>query len=1014
MLVLKCYVLFVLFNTWTSQSVSEEKDIYNSIVESSTSPIQGWMLFDENTVYSNGDSVVWSFNGNSANPGPEYIVCAGGQNTVVDNSLESNWLVTNYYISEANEIYIRVGCRTFRNHPNSLDCSEMFTIHFYESDNPVNVSESLSQFVKIETSMLASDSTLFARVDKSKKGFYIAFHNTGYCVGLTSFLFYYEVCPHTQYSIYSLPDTPVPRVSEEPTVFNLSCPVGSVSPQLAECYSNGSWRVPESVECECERGWSEVANSLSCVACPENSYKSGFGNDSECVACPEMSSTSGMTGSVMCGCDGGWYRSEEESVDMLCGRSPSAVRNIRLERGTTGSSQETTGVRVVWDEPVDVWNRSVSYNVDLYSDGLWRSEERSESLWYALSESELGGSSREYLLQVTSLNQLVVLSGAVNSASVSFVSTFPEVANVSLRVSESGSELEWEYRLEGGVSELSFELNYTSIGGVERQERVNGCSLVATAVYRCNVTLIGLNTSIVIVLTLIPLSNETGDRLSRKFNLSRTRVQSTHPTSSTGSTGSTSSMVINSTSKYSRTNETAPAEMPFLSQTAIICLIFFSSLCLLIFIVICWILSFLVCCLLIRKRILKICHIFPRACKTAKYAMVDDITDKPGLTSYQDPDMFVNLRDAVRHFAKEVNNSDIKIDHVIGNGEFGDVCKGTLNQDGHLIEVALKTLKPDVPDKHKLDFYREASVMGQFDDENIIRLLGVTLQHPVMIVTPFMSNGSLDVFLQNGKQNLTLEQQGNLALGVASGMVYLSSISFVHRDLAARNVLVTHDMTPKIIDFGLSRETKEDIYTMSLGGLVAVRWTALEAILYKRFNSASDVWSFGVLLWEIMSFAAKPYEGIELVPLVRQLGTGYRMSAPANCPEQIYQLMSSCWLQDPDQRPKFSQIHLSLKKMIESHFEDKKINRLSVSHQADQLGYSSVRDWLATLEMDRYEDNFTESGYSSLSTIWPLNQPDLLRIGIIPCKHRNKIMTSIRKTNQILGFDKIITETTSV
>ena len=510
-------------------------DILNSVMFSGIT-IPGFQTFDEDAisytftytpVFSQDNlTFVDSFQFRTVTTifcGPAYTCCFLSSQPIIPNTNEEeNWLVSDYYMTVAEVIQVQLLCDTISSHP-VPDCRNTSRVYYYESDSAVGmVSAVLSDFSLATNSIdqTLNDELIHASFTKTKRGFYIGVMNNGYCAQISAVQIFYSICPSISINqLNSLPDTPVPRVSEEPTVFNLSCPVGSVSPQLAECYSNGSWGVPESVECECERGWSEVASSLSCVACPENSYKSAFGNDSECVACPEMSSTSGMTGSVMCGCDGGWYRSEEESVDMLCGRSPSAVRNIRLERGTTGSSQETTGVRVVWDEPVDVWNRSVSYNVSLYSDGLWRSGERSESLWYALSESELGGSSREYLLQVTSLNQLVVLSGAVNSVSVSFVSTFPEVANVSLRVSESGSELEWEYRLEGGVSELSFELNYTSIGGVERQERVNGCSLVATAVYRCTVTVIELNASIDIVLTLVPLSNETGDNLSLRFNL---------------------------------------------------------------------------------------------------------------------------------------------------------------------------------------------------------------------------------------------------------------------------------------------------------------------------------------------------------------------------------------------------------------------------------------------------------------------------------------------------------------
>ncbi|KAI6648479.1 Ephrin type-B receptor 1 [Oopsacas minuta] len=994
--------------------VGEEKDIYRSIGESKLNPIQNWEIIDDdNKLYHNCDQVTWMFNGNSRNSGPQYIVCAGSPDTEVDHSRENNWLITEFYHSQANIVHIQIVYDIFDGHPYPQNCSGLFNIHVLQSDDLINVANNLDQFLQIYNlslqefnSTVMDNFTVLANFTLSKRGFYIGFQNSGYCVRLLSFRFYYLVCPAMSINQFlSVPDIPVPILSDEPTIIDFNCSVGSVSHQQAECYTNGSWRIPESVECVCERGWSQV-NNLSCVACPVNTYKPDVGDEGECMSCGEMSNTNGMVGSESCECDAGWYRSEEESVYMLCGRSPSIVRNLGLERVDNGGGR--VSIVVSWNEPIDVWNRSVSYQLSLYLERegsleLWWRSDVIENMTYELSESELETSSREYLLLVTSLNNLVVLSDVEKSVNVRFVSTFPEVLEESLSLNEASSVMEWEYRLEGGVSNLSFEFNYTSKGGVLRQVRVNGCSIVTTDIYRCSTGVVDLDKNMSVVITLIPLfPNITNGSLSQSYNLSNLMVQST-------ATYNTTTL-----SNFDTQHTTiVPTLKELLNQTTSIYLILAGALCVLIFIVTCSIISFVMCCLIIKKRFLKIYHSLTYK-DSRKYVIVDDTTHRTRPVSYQDPDMFENLREAVRHFAKEVNNVDIKIDEVIGNGEFGDVCMGSLNQDGHSIVVALKTLKPDTSERHKSDFYKEASIMGQFHHDNVITLLGVTLQHPVMIVTPFMPNSSLLHFLRKNTWNLRLIQQGRLALGVASGMSYLSSICFVHRDLAARNVLLDSDLTPKISDFGLSRETEEDFYTMSKGGKVAVRWTALEAILYKRFNSASDVWSYGVLLWEIMSFAQEPYEGMEIFTLVHKLQVGYRLPAPLNCPDKVYQLMQSCWLEDQDQRPSFTQIQSKITDKYWSNLEARKSRRLTGSFQADVFSFSSIREWLKSLEMYRYEDNFTDNGYTCLDSVWRLKEHDLLSIGIVPCVHRNKIMTSIRKANQVLGQQLSITDTTDV
>uniref|UniRef100_A0A8C6LG18 receptor protein-tyrosine kinase n=1 Tax=Nothobranchius furzeri TaxID=105023 RepID=A0A8C6LG18_NOTFU len=235
----------------------------------------------------------------------------------------------------------------------------------------------------------------------------------------------------------------------------------------------------------------------------------------------------------------------------------------------------------------------------------------------------------------------------------------------------------------------------------------------------------------------------------------------------------------------------------------------------------------------------------------------------PGVKTYVDPDTYEDPTQAVHEFTKEIDPPRIRIERVIGAGEFGEVCSGRLRTPGKKeIAVAIKTLKGGYVEHQRRDFLREASIMGQFDHPNIIRLEGVvTKSRPVMIVVEYMENGSLDSFLRQHDGHFTVIQLVGMLRGIASGMKYLSDMGYIHRDLAARNTLVNSNLVCKVSDFGLSRVLEDDpeaAYTTT-GGKIPIRWTAPEAIAYRKFSSASDAWSYGIVMWEVMSYGERPY-----------------------------------------------------------------------------------------------------------------------------------------------------------
>nr|AIF28001.1 insulin-like growth factor 1 receptor [Monopterus albus]AIN42398.1 insulin-like growth factor 1 receptor [Monopterus albus] len=320
----------------------------------------------------------------------------------------------------------------------------------------------------------------------------------------------------------------------------------------------------------------------------------------------------------------------------------------------------------------------------------------------------------------------------------------------------------------------------------------------------------------------------------------------------------------------------------------------------------------------------------------------------------------------------EVAREKISLSRELGQGSFGMVYEGLAKgvvKDEPETRVAIKTVNESASTKERIEFLHEASVMKEFNCHHVVRLLGVVSQgQPTLVIMELMTRGDLKSYLRSLRpkeqqwSSLSLpplKKMLQMAGQIADGMAYLNANKYVHRDLAARNCMVAEDFTVKIGDFGMTRDIYEtDYYRKGGKGLLPVRWMSPESLKDGVFTTNSDVWSFGVVLWEIATLAEQPYQGLSNEQVLRFVMEGGLLEKPQNCPDMLFELMRTCWQYNPKMRPSFVEIISGIKDELDPSFKE-----VSFFYSADNKPADAPQ--LHLDKMDNADDDPLDPAYST-------------------------------------------------
>ncbi|XP_077576592.1 ephrin type-B receptor 5 isoform X1 [Stigmatopora nigra] len=938
----------------------------------------------------------------------------------VNSRTKDNWLATPFLYRHASpRVFVTLrfsvrDCASLRNP--SPTCRETLTLYYKQADSqrelektwaaePSNgEKESREGWVKIDT--IAADKS-FSKVEPNsphqyqpnrysriniktrsfapltRNGFVLAIVDSGACVSLMGVSVFYRRCPATSLYLASYPATPSGAEATALVPVSGVCVPHSKSrgangPRM-HCNAEGEWMVPVG-GCVCDDGYEPNLNASACLACPVGYFKPTSGSD-PCSPCPANSRTS-REGSSMCECRSSFFRGADDANSSACTTPPSAPESLSWEYESGDG-----GVSLRWRPPEDMGGRNevwygvvcricpspIITNPTLCSwcgEGVTFNPVQNNLKQTSVTLNNLL-TRVTYLIQVQAMNEVSALSPfparytSINfTTSQSVPSTVPMMHQLS-RAPDSIT-LSWPQPDRPNGEILEYQLRYFDKGSdvdnavsvYSETNTLSVNSLLAGSIYAFQIRARNERGfgpySNTIYFTTLPLEEHSQ------------QVQSQLPLLVGSVMGGAAFLLV---------------------VAAIIVVVVFRS-----------------------KR-----RASPYSDRLQRY-----ISNRGGVKYYVDPSTYDDPSEAVKEFAREIESTQLKIEEVIGAAQFGEVSRGRYRPPGRReVLVAVKTLRWGASDRERGVFLSEAGVLGQFDHPNVLKLEGVlTRVPPARIITEFMENGPLDSFLRENEGQFSVLQLVGMLRGVGAGMRYLSERNFVHRDLAARNVLVNSNLVCKVSDFGLSRlmrglDHNMPTYTASLGSKIPVRWTAPEAFQHRKFSSSSDVWSFGILMWEVMSYGERPYWDMSNQEVMKAVADQYRLPSPSSCPSALHSLMLQCWQAERGDRPGFEIILGSMDRLIRHPVSLKTEITRSCSQPllsptpTDFSTVATVSDWLRALRMERYQDEFDRGHLDTLDRVSRLTVEDIQNLGVNLLGHQRKIFNAAQQLKAHLSQGQV-------
>uniref|UniRef100_A0A452FSY7 Ephrin type-A receptor 10 n=1 Tax=Capra hircus TaxID=9925 RepID=A0A452FSY7_CAPHI len=802
----------------------------------------------------------------------------------------------------------------------------------------------------------------------SRRGFHLAFQDVGACVALVSVRVYYKQCRATVRGLAAFPATAAESAFSTLVEVTGTCVAHSEgepgSPPRMHCGADGEWLVPVG-RCSCSAGFQERGDV--CEACPPGFYKVSPRRPL-CSPCPEHSRAL-ENASTFCVCQDSYARSPTDPPSASCTRPPSAPRDLQYSL-----SRSPLALRLRWLPPADSGGRSdVTYSLLCLRCGREGPAGACEPCGprVAFVPRQVGLRERaatlmhlrpgaRYTVRVAALNGV---SGPAAAAGATYaqvtVSTGPgapwEEDEIRRdRVEPQSVSLSWREPIPAGApgaNGTEYEIRYFEKGQSEQTY-----STVKTGAPAVTVTNLKPATRYVFQ---IRAASPGPSWEIQSFNPSIEVLTPGEATS--GSKDQSPAVVV--------TVVTISALLVLGSVMSV--LVTGSSL----------------------------------AVPWQAVSLPSGTFKVPTRRTFVDPQSCGDPLQAVHLFAKELDAKSVTLEKSLGTGRFGELCCGCLQLPGRQeLPVAVHTLREGCSDSQRLSFLAEALTLGQFDHSHVVRLEGVvTRGSTLMIVTEYMGHGALDGFLRRHEGQLVATQLMGLLPGLASAMKYLSEMGYVHRGLAARRVLVSSELVCKISGFGRGpRDRAEAVYT-TMSGRSPALWAAPETLQFGHFSSASDVWSFGVVMWEVMAFGERPYWDMSGQDVIKAVEDGFRLPPPRNCPSPLHRLMLACWQKDPGERPRFSQIHGLLSKMMQDP-EPPKCADATCARPPTPLAdrafstfpsFGSVGAWLEALDLGRYKDSFAAAGYGSLEAVAAMTAQDLVSLGISSVEHREDLLSGI-------------------